>query len=125
MKLALVKVVAAFALAAAPAEAADRGFPFPFPRPFPAPFPAPIPPRVTIGTPRFSITFGGADHCRPRHVHCFQTVCEREWIAPLYDRRIVAYDCHRRPIWDRVVVRRGYWTTVRYRVCACGERTRC
>jgi hypothetical protein len=114
-RLLLPRLFAAFALTTPAALGhGDRGFPiFPFP---------PCGPSIRIGTPRFSIEFGA---CRPRHVHRFSYVCEREWVAPLYETRVVGYDCRGRPIRLLVLVRAGSWTTVRYRVCDCGMRSRC
>ena len=120
MKLLAARVLAAVLFTAPAALAGDHGhrMRFPFP-PFPMPIPAPS---FRIATPRFSIEVG---NCRPRHVHCWTYCNEREWLPPVYENRVVGYDCHRRPIFDRVLVRAGCWTTVRYRVCGCGVRVRC
>lgn len=85
-------------------------------------------PTFRVGTPRFGIVLGGhhhRHHAPPVHHHGWRTVCEREWVAPCYERRVVRWDCHRRPVYATVLVRPGYWTTVNYRVCGCGERRRC
>ena len=57
-------------------------------------------PRVRIGP--VSLQFGG---CRPVHRHCWRTVCEQEWVAPLWQDRIVGFDGCRRPIWQPMLVR--------------------
>jgi|SoiMethySBSTD1v2_1073268.scaffolds.fasta_scaffold1081545_2 hypothetical protein len=116
MKLLAPRILAAVLLTAPAALAHDHGPRFPFP-PFPMPFPS-----FRIGTPRFSIEFG---NCRPRHEHCWRYACEREWSPPVYESRVIGYDCHRRPIYGRVLVRAGCWVEVRYRVCDCGARVRC
>jgi hypothetical protein len=122
-----VLVLSAPAALAAP----DHGFPF---DPRRAPFEMgrlmshtarslPLPscgPSFRFTTPRFSFGFG----CRPVHQHCFTEVCEREWVAPQYCDRVVGYDLCGRPIVRPILVRAGYWTTVRYRVCDCGVRYR-
>jgi len=113
MRALLLEAVAVLALAA-PSAKADHGF-----------FGNPIQscgPRIQIGFPRFSIEFGR--RARRVHQHCFKTVCEREWVAPIYETCVVGYDPCGRPIYQRVLVRSGYWTTVEYRVCDCGVRTR-
>ena len=92
----------------------------------------PMPPRfdscgptIRFGSPRFTFEIGGHHRHRPVHVHGYTYVNEREWIAPVYRDAVVAYDHCGRPITKRVLVRAGYWTVVRYRVCGCGERLRC
>jgi hypothetical protein len=84
-------------------------------------------PSFHVGTPRFGLVFGGHRHpCAPPvHYHGWRTVAEREWVAPCYERRVVSWDCHRRPVYQTVMVRPGYWTMVHYQVCGCGERRRC
>lgn len=123
---ALLAPLAALALAvAAPAGAVAHAAPLPTPDvhvrfdgcgPF-------FGPRLRVGTPRLRVEFGAS--CRPVHHHCWQTVCEREWVPPVFERCVVAYDPCGRPVFREVMVRAGYWTTVQYRVCGCGQRQRC
>lgn len=80
-------------------------------------------PQVRIDLPRFHVGLG--HHHRPVHHHCWRTVCEREWIPPLYQTCFTGYDRCGRPIYRQVLVRAGCWQTVRYRVCDCGHRVRC
>jgi hypothetical protein len=116
MNLRLPLLVASI-LTAAPAAFGhdDHRFGFPFP-------PFPRPPAFRVATPRFSFEFG---HARPVHRHAYRQVVEREWVAPVWRDRLAGYDHCGRPRYERVLVRCGYWTTVRYDVCACGSRIRC
>ncbi len=79
-------------------------------------------PRLHIGSPRFAIELG---RCRPVHHHCWQYVCEREWVAPVYQTCVVGYDHCGHPLFQTVLVCAGYWVDVRYQVCGCGARIRC
>ena len=110
----LLAAFAALAFAAPAAEAApDVRFRF-------DPCDGPV---LRIGSPRFAVEFGG--RCNPVHHHRYRTVCEREWVPPLWQTCVVGYDHCRRPIYRQVLVREGYWQRVEYRVCDCGQRTRC
>ncbi len=80
-------------------------------------------PVLRIGSPRFRVEFGGRR--RPVHHHCWRVVCEQEWVAPLYQTCFAGYDACGRPIYRQMLARAGYWQTVRYQVCDCGQRVRC
>ena len=45
---------------------------------------------------------------------------ERRWVPPVYRTVCVGYDRCGNPIYDRVLVRCGYWTRVRICGCGCG-----
>ncbi len=115
MKLGLLKLVAALVVSAPAAFGhGDHRFPF-------FPFRPPFAPSFRIATPRISVELGG---CRPVHSHCWTDSFQREWVAPVYQTCVVGYDHCGRPIYQRVLVRAGCWTTIRYRVCGCGARIR-
>lgn len=80
-------------------------------------------PRFHVAAPRVAVDVG----CRPVpvHEHTWRIVDEREWVAPLFQDVVAGYDRCGRPIFERALVRCGYWTTVRYEVCDCGARVRC
>jgi hypothetical protein len=78
-------------------------------------------PRFHFGVPRFSF---GIDFRAAVHVHRWSYVDERLWVAPVFETITVGVTRCGTPILQRVCVRAGYWTTVRYRVCECGLRIR-
>jgi len=58
-----------------------------------------------------------------KHVHRFVRVKENKWIEPV-TRRVNTGKVDRKgqPIYETVVVKPGYWKTIQYEVCACGQR---
>lgn len=43
--------------------------------------------------------------------HDFRVASERVWVEPRFETRVVALDPCGRPIWHRVLVRAGHWST--------------
>jgi len=60
-------------------------------------------------------------HYRSAHHHTWAPYYRQVWVAPVYRSTFWGYDAYRRPIYQRVVVRAGYYHNVLSgHRCACG-----
>ncbi len=78
--------------------------------------------RAHVDFGRFELGFGIGRSCSPRYYSAPYRPAyrlERSFVPPLYDTRVVGYDCWGRPIWQRVCVRAGYFRSVRVPVYGC------
>ena len=56
-----------------------------------------------------------------RHRHSYRRTVRKIWVNPVYDTIIAGYDRCGNPIYQRVLVRAGYYRYATYGVCGCGS----
>ena len=70
---------------------------------------------------RFGNRYRGFQRIR-RHVHSFRNFAHRVWVPPVYRSVVIGYDRCGAALYDRRLVKAGYYRNVRYRGCGCGHK---
>lgn len=61
---------------------------------------------------------------RADHKHEWRTTSKKVWVPPVYQKKLVGYDKDGKPIYQDVLVRKGYYKTVTVQTCVKGGATR-
>jgi hypothetical protein len=60
----------------------------------------------------------------PAHTHTWVKQTQKEWVPPETQKVQVGVDAKGKPVYETKIVKPGYWRTLTYWTCSCGQTKR-
>lgn len=77
---------------------------------------------VRAAAPAASTAFGTGDgKPAPAHTHTWVKQSSKEWVPPEKQTVQVGVDAKGKPVYETKIVKPGYWRTVTFFRCSCGQ----
>ena len=87
-----------------------------------SPSPRPLPPAAEPSA--FATAGTGDGKPAPVHTHTWVKQTQKEWVPPETQKVQVGVDAKGKPVYETKVVKPGYWRTITYWTCSCGQTKR-